>query len=195
VSSKANGFSRVLLFQSVMLASLASVAHSTHTTYAIQAAPIWAAAVLAVQAPWRRLQLAPQCGRLANLSSLPCFALRSGHGVAERVPAAGRYADHDVKRPVGNDRLRPIGGFVQFDIVPSPQVRSGPELSWSTPDSPREDLQKMRLLSPGWGVSYSLGHLPIAVGLSAFSRIVMVGKQMPVVDPLTSEARVELSLP
>lgn len=150
---------------------------------------------MAIQAPWRRLQLAAPCGRVAKRPDLPCSSIRSGHGVSESLPAAGAYAEPELRLPRKNDSFRTLGGFVFLDIVPSPHVRTGPELSWSTPDSPREDLQKMRLLSPGWGVRYSWDGAPVAIGVSACSRIVMMGKEMPRIDPLTSEARVEFRLP
>jgi hypothetical protein len=186
----------VLLFQSVLLASLASIVHSTPTTtHAVQAAPIWAAAMLAVQAPWRRLQLASRCGPLVNRSALPCFTIGLGQGLAKTVLAASSYADPEVKLPRKNDSFRTLGGFVHLDILDSPNLRSGPELSWSTPDSPREDLQKTRLLSPGWGVRYTWADSPVAFGVSACTRIVMMGRQIPMLDPLTSEARVEFRLP
>jgi hypothetical protein len=150
--------------------------------------------MVAVNAPWQRLQLAPACGRLANRSAEPCF-IRSGRGMVQTVPKAGSYANPELRLSGKNDSFRTLGGFVHLDILASPNLRSGPELSWSTPDSPREDLQKMRLLSPGWGVRYTWADSPVAFGVSACSRIVMMGKQVPMVDPLTSEARVEFRLP
>jgi hypothetical protein len=160
----------------------------------VWSAPLWSAALVAVQAPWRRLQLAPPCGRAAKRRDLSCASIRSGRGASESLPAAGTYADTELRLPRKNDSFRTLGGFVYLNVVASPNLRTGPELSWSTPDSPREDLQKLRLLSPGWGLRYSWAGAPIAVGVSACSRIVMLGK-VPLIDPLTSEARVEFRLP
>jgi hypothetical protein len=188
----------VLLFQSVLLASMSSAVHATPVaSHAVSIAPLWSAAspvLVAVQAPWRLLQLAPACGLAANRADLPCSSLRSGRGASESLPAAGAYADPELRLPRKNDSFRTLGGFVSLNVVASPNLRTGPELSWSTPDSPREDLQKMRLLSPGWGLRYSWAGAPVAVGVSACSRIVMLGR-VPLIDPLTSEARVEFRLP
>jgi hypothetical protein len=178
-----------------MLASLAVVHSTPASTHAAPAAPVWGAARLAVEAPWRLLQLAPPCGRQAERSSLPCFSIHSGHGAAESLPAPGSYAGTELRMPRKNDSLRTLGGFVHLDLVASPHLRTGPEFSWSNPDSPREDLQKMRLLAPGWGMRYTWRDAPLAFGVSACSRIVMLGKESPQVDPLTSEARVEFRLP
>jgi hypothetical protein len=186
----------LLLFQSVLLASLSSTGHAAPVArHATVAVPVWAAYLLAVQAPWRRLQLAPPCGRLSNHAALPCLSLVSGRGSAQSLPAAGSYADPQLSLPRRNDSFRTLGGFVHLDFVASPRLRTGPELSWSTPDSPREDLPKMRLLSPGWGVRYAWHESPVAVGVSACSRVVMIGRDFPVVDPITSEARIEFLLP
>ncbi len=182
-----------------MLASLSTAVHGApiarHAAHVTHAVPVWAAYLLAVQAPWRRLQLAPPCGRLANSAALPCVSLASGRGAAQSLPAAGSYADPELSLPRRNDNFRTLGGFVHLDVVASPYLRAGPELSWSTPDSPREELPKMRLLSPGWGVRYAWHESPVAVGVSACSRVVMIGRDFPLVDPLTSEARIELTLP
>jgi hypothetical protein len=126
---------------------------------------------------------------------LTCISFRTAVGATEAVPAAGTYAQPTLPRPRKNDGFRTLGGFVHLDILADPQLRTGPEFSWSSPDSPREDLQKMRLVSPGWGLRYFLEDAPLAVGVSACSRIVMMGKQLPLVDPLTSEARIEFRLP
>lgn len=186
----------MLLFQSIMLASLSSAVHGAPiTSHATPAVPVWAAYLFAVQAPWRKLQLAPPCGRLADQAAQPCVSMVSGRGAAQSLPAAGSYADPQVSLPRRNDSFRTLGGFVHLDVVVSPHLRTGPELSWSTPDSPREDLPKMRLLSPGWGLRYAWDESPVAVGVSACSRVVMVGTDFPMVDPITSEARIELLLP
>jgi len=158
----------VLLFQSILLASLASVTPVPPLLHASAGpAPIW---------------------------TLRALALVPTQGLGEPVPA-GDYSSFELKLPRRNDAFRSQGGFVRLDVARSGHLRVGPELSWSTPDSPREDLPKMRLLSPGWGVRFAWGASPVAFGVSACSRFVMVGKGLPVVDPLTSEARVEFRLP
>jgi hypothetical protein len=179
-----------------MLASLSSaIPGAPVARHATPAVPVWAAYLLAVQAPWRKLQLAPPCGRLTDLAALPCVSLMPGRGAAQSLPAAGSYAIRELSLPRRNDSSRTLGGFVHLDVVASPHLRAGPELSWSTPDSPREDLPKMRVLSPGWGVRYAWSESPVAVGVSACSRVVMIGRDFPVVDPISSEARVEFMLP
>jgi hypothetical protein len=179
-----------------MLASLASVVHTTPvTSQSIQSAPIRPAAMLALYSPWRRLQLAPTCGDRTNSTGLGCDSNRANQGASEPVPAPGSYTSSELRMPRRTDGFRSLGGFVHLDLLASSQLRTGPEFSWSSPDSPREDLQKMRLISPGWGMRYMLPDAPVAVGVSACSRIVMMGKQLPLVDPLTSEARVEFRLP
>jgi hypothetical protein len=184
----------VLLFQSILLASLSSgtpvspVIHSSP-----RPAPIWATRLLSLRDTWKKnLQLSLPCSSVSD-GTAPCVSLLP-EGLGERVPA-GDYGSFELKLPRRNDAFRTQGGFVRLDVVGSPNLRVGPEFSWSTPDSPREDLPKMRLLSPGWGVRFAWGASPVAVGVSACSRFVMVGRELPVVDPLTSEARVEFRLP
>jgi hypothetical protein len=177
-----------------MLASLASTVQTAPAaSHSVHADPIRAAAVLAT--PWRPLQLGPACGDRTASNELGCAPNRSSHVASAPLPGTGSYGSFELRMPRRNDSFRSLGGFVHLDILASPQLRTGPEFSWSSPDSPREDLQKMRLISPGWGMRYILPDAPVAVGVSACSRIVMMGKQSPLVDPLTSEARVEFRLP
>jgi hypothetical protein len=170
-----------------MIASLASVASSTSTANPY-AGPIRAATLLPTG-------YGNPLGRPCDRSALPCVSFRTALAASDVMPAAHSYADPTVRQPRKTDGSRTLGGFVHLDILTDPQLRTGPEFSWSSPDSPREDLQKMRLISPGWGLRYFLAGAPLAVGVSACSRIVMMGKQLPLVDPLTSEARVEFQLP
>lgn len=185
----------MLLFQSILLASLSSgtpVAPIIHATP--RPAPIWASRLRAFGDSWKkRLTLSLPCSSAPG-GTAPCVSLLPEQGMVERV-LTGDYGSFGLKLPRRNDAFRTQGGFVRLDVVESQNLRVGPELSWSTPDSPREDLPKMRLVSPGWGVRFAWRASPVAVGVSACSRFVMVGKELPVVDPLTSLARVEFRLP
>lgn len=155
---------------------------------------MWATRLLALGESWKKkLQLSLPCAG-ASGGRAPCLSPLPQQGLVERVPA-GDYGSFELELPRRNDAFRTQGGFVRLDVVESANLRVGPELSWSTPDSPREDMPKMRLLSPGWGVRWAWRTSPVAVGVSACSRFVMVGKELPVVDPLTSMARVEFRLP
>ncbi len=87
-----------------------------------------------------------------------------------------------------------LGGFMHFDLVRALNLRAGPQVSWLTPESPREDLLELRVVAPGWGVRYAWDESPLSVGLSACTRFVMLGETGPVVDVLTAEARLELLL-
>jgi hypothetical protein len=185
----------VLLFQSILLASLSSgtlVASSVHPSP--RPAPAWVTRLLSLGDSWNdELQLSRPCSRISGRVA-PCVSSMPEGGLVARVPA-GDYGSFELKLPRRNDVFREQGGFVRLEMVESRNLRVGPELSWSTPDSPREDLPKMRLLSPGWGVRIAWGASLVAVGVSACSRFVMVGRGLPLVDPLTSEARVEFQLP
>lgn len=185
----------MLLFQSILLASLSSGAPATPVLQATpRPAPIWLSRLLSLGDTWKKkLSLSLPCSS-AEGGTAPCISLFPEQGSIERVPA-GDYGSFALKLPRRTDAFRTQGGFVRLDVVQSPALRVGPELSWSTPDSPREDLPKLRLLSPGWGVRFAMGASRVAVGVSACSRFVMVGRELPVVDPLTSEARVEFRLP
>jgi hypothetical protein len=185
----------VLLFQSILLASLSSGTPASPVIHGSpRPAPSWATRLHSLGDFWKkRLQLSLPCSSTSE-GTAPCLSAFPDHGLIERVPA-GDYGSFTLKLPRRNDAFRTQGGFVRLNVVQSPNLRIGPELSWSTPDSPREDLQKMRLISPGWGVRFAWRASPVAVGVSACSRFVMVGRELPVVDPLTSEARLEFRLP
>jgi len=196
----------VLLFQTILLASLSSPtpvaaaaksAKSSPVTPAAPAsartAPTWFTRLFSLRATWK-LQLSVPCSSLSD-GTAPCVSLLPEQGVLERATATGTYRGPGWKLPRRKDAFRTQGGFVHLDIVSSPGMRVGPELSWSTPDSPREDLPKVRLLSPGWGVRFAWGESRVAVGVSACSRVLTVGRELSMVDPLTSEARVEFQLP
>lgn len=205
----------MLLFQTILLASLSSatpMAPAVKAAKAVQAtkattpaeptapatkrgsAPSWFTRLFSLRTTWKRLQLSVPCASLSG-GTAPCVSLVPDHGSLEPTPAAGTYSGLGWKMPRRNDAFRTQGGFVHLDMVSSPALRVGPELSWSTPDSPREDMPKMRLLSPGMGLRVAWGASPVAVGVSACSRVLMIGRDLPMVDPLTSEARVEFQLP
>lgn len=88
-----------------------------------------------------------------------------------------------------------LGGFMNFDLMEALHLSAGPQVSWLTPDSPREDLLRLRVVAPGWGVRYTWNEAAISVGVAASTRFVMLGEDWPVIDVLTSEARVEFRLP
>ena len=185
----------MLLFQSILLASLSSSSPVAPVAHAdARPAPLWVARLLSLRTWQKRLRLSVPCSSLSEGSG-PCVSLFPESALLERAPAASAPGALGFKLPRRNDAFRTQGGFVALDVVDSPRLRVGPELSWSTPDSPREDLPKYRLLSPGWGVRFAWGASPVSVGVSACSRLMLMGKQLPFFDPLTSEARIEFRLP
>jgi hypothetical protein len=110
------------------------------------------------------------------------------------LPPAGSYATPEVALPpmrMGGT----LGGFVNMDVTEARRLITGPELSWLTPDSPREDLLRLRVVASGWGVRYNWDEAHVSVGVAACTRFVMFGEDFPVVDVLTSEARVVFLLP
>jgi hypothetical protein len=143
-------------------------------------------------ATWTRLQLLPPCGLLVSGSAIPCEPNRVGMEALRALNVASVPSPPRARR---NDHFKTQGGFVSLDVLASAHLRSGPEFTWATPDSPREDLMKLRLLAPGWGVRYAWDNAPLAVGVSTCSRFMMMGREVPWFDALTSEARVELILP
>jgi hypothetical protein len=186
-----------VLIETVMLASLTSLASGASALGNASAAPVWAAYLLAVQAPWRSLQLAPPCpGSKRARSSFGCFATSPGPLVTQSLPAEGSYAHPEQQYAnLGHGLGGTLGGFKNFDLADSVHLRVGPELSWLTPDSPREDLLRLRVVAPGWGVRYTWDEANMSVGIAAGTRFVMFGEDFPVVDVLTSEARIEFKLP
>jgi hypothetical protein len=158
-------------------------------------APAVAAYLLAVQAPW--LQLTPlqslrSCSNQPRKPSKPCLeALAVPIAVALPALTRRRRGPTVPHSAMGGT----LGGVKSFDVMDSEHVSAGPQLSWLTPDSPREDLLRLRVVAPGWAVRYTWQEAHVSVGVAAFTRFVMFGEDMPVVDMLTSEARVEIELP
>jgi hypothetical protein len=182
-----------VLIETVMLASIAGGAAAVGN---MSAAPVWAAYLLAVQAPWRALQLGPPCPHSKKAkTSFGCLAASPGLLLAQSLPAAGSYA-HDLHlSDLGHGLGGTLGGFKNFDLSTSVHLSVGPELSWLTPDSPREDLLRVRIVAPGWGIRYTWDDANMSVGVTACTRFVTFGEDLPVVDMLTSEARLEFRLP
>ena len=151
--------------------------------------------MLAVRAPW--LQLQPPCSNRPGKSPAPCLAaLASPIGAARPVLAREHRGTTLPRRTLPRRTLSgTLGGVKSLDVVGADRLSAGPQLSWFTPDSPREDLLRLRVVSPGWAVRYTWKEAHVAVGVAAFTRFVMFGEDWPVVDMLTSEARFELELP
>jgi hypothetical protein len=153
---------------------------------------MWAVVALAVRAPLHRLHMMPACGLFRSNPSPPCNATISGP-LLDTLPAgSASYAASSAQLPSlrheTDDRL---GGFVNFDVVKALHLSVGPRVSWLTPDSPREDLLRLRVVAPGWGVRYTWQD-SLSVGVATGTRFLMLGEDWPVVDVLTSEASVEL---
>lgn len=186
-----------MLIETVMLASVVSLAGSL-PAIATGRAGLGLAHLLAVRVPWRELQLTPPCGQLRGEQVVPCIPTDAGLDIDGAVPVP-RYVAEDVHLPSVSDEMGgTLGGFVNVDMMDSPHLSAGPMLSWLTPDSPREDLLRLRVVAPGWGVRYTWqtwGESAISAGIAVCTRFVMFGEDFPVVDVLTSEARVEFSLP
>jgi hypothetical protein len=183
-----------VLIETVMLASIAGGAAAAGN---VSVAPVWAAYLLTVQAPWRALALTSPCARSKQTKhAFGCLATAPGPLVANALPAAGSYARADLQlSELGHGLGGTLGGFKNFDLSSSVHLRVGPELSWLTPDSPREDLLRVRVVAPGWGVRYTWDEANMSVGVAACTRFVMFGEDLPVVDKLTSEARIEFRMP
>jgi len=185
----------VLLIQTAVLASLASASGAPTIGDAGRAAPMWAVVALAVRAPLHRLRLMPACGLLAGKPAVPCNATISGPLLDALPPASASYAATSAQLPSlrseTDDRL---GGFMNFDVMKALHLSAGPRLSWLTPDSPREDLLRLRVVAPSWGVRYTW-HEVVSVGVATGSRFLMLGEDWPVVDVLMSEASIEFLLP
>lgn len=187
-----------MLIQSVLLASLTSLSGGSPVLAsaalgASSLSPLRTAYLMALRAPW--LQLALPCAESSTRRSAPCLF---GHGpISISLPGLIRRQAHAaVHLPsVGSAMGGTLGGFKSIDVMDSPHLSAGPQLSWLTPDSPREDLLRLRVVAPGWGVRYTWQSAHLSVGVAAGSRFVMFGEDWPVVDMLTSEARVELRLP
>lgn len=166
---------------------------SAKTLSATMLAPKVGAYLLAVQAPW--LQLTPLQSALPCPTKKPstrCLAALATPIVVALPALAGRRRGPTVRHSAMGGTL---GGVKSFDVMDSQHVSAGPQLSWLTPDSPREDLLRLRVVAPGWAVRYTWEEAHVSVGVAAFTRFVMFGEDMPVVDMLTSEARLEIELP
>lgn len=194
-----------MLIQTVVLASVASLSGAAPMTggvlgtmaagAALRAAPMWATYLLAAQQPWRVLALTPPCGSLKGEPSPPCIEDVSGPELDAALPGTS-YSRVDVNLPSVSDEMGgTLGGFVNFDLMDTLHLSAGPQLSWLTPDSPREDLLRLRVVAPGWGIRYTWDEAALSVGIAACTRFVMLGEDFPVVDMLTSEARIEFLLP
>jgi hypothetical protein len=177
-----------VLFQSLMLATMTSLGPSPALGGATLT-PMWGAYLLAVHAPWVRL--GPACVSAPGAPPPSCSSV--GLPVVPNE-ALAEPAHHGMKLPrisTGGT----LGGVKSFDVMGAAHLSAGPQLSWLTPDSPREDLLRLRVLSPGWAVRYTWEDAHLSVGVAASTRFVMFGEDWPVVDVLTSEARIELLLP
>lgn len=191
-----------MLFETVMLASVASMAGPLPAVAAGGAASLGLSHLLAVRAPWRELQLTPAltpgCARLRGELLLPCARAEANPDIGEELPAPS-YVPGEVRLPSVSKQMRgTLGGFLNVDMMGTLHLSAGPLLSWLTPDSPREDLLRLRVVAPGWGVRYTWqtwGEGAVSAGIAVCTRFVMFGEDFPVVDVLTSEARVEFSLP
>lgn len=161
---------------------------------AARAAPVWAVVALAVRAPLHRLRLMPACGLLRGKPAAPCSTTISGPllDVLPLVPSS--YAAPSAQLPTFRGEDDTLGGFVSFDVMKALHLSVGPRVSWLTPDSPREDLLRLRVVAPGWGVRYALDDA-VSFGVATGSRFLMLGEDWPVVDMLMSEASIELLLP
>ncbi|HTV22612.1 MAG TPA: hypothetical protein VMG12_28180 [Polyangiaceae bacterium] len=180
-----------------MLASVASMAGSLPAV-ATGRAGLGFAHLLAVRIPWRELQLTPPCAQPGSEQVVPCIPTGAGPHLDEAVPVSP-YVPEQVHLPSVSDEMGgTLGGFLNVDMMDLPHLSAGPMLSWLTPDSPREDLLRLRVVAPGWGIRYTWqtwGDSAISAGVAVCTRFVMFGEDFPVVDVLTSEARVEFSLP
>jgi hypothetical protein len=158
--------------------------------------------LFAARAPWRALQLGPSltphCARLRGERLLPCSPAEAGPDIGDEQPAPS-YVPDEVRLPSVSDEMGgTLGGFLNLDMRATLHLSVGPQLSWLTPDSPREDLLRLRVVAPGWGIRYTWqtwGEGAISAGVAVCTRFVMFGEDFPVVDVLTSEARLEFSLP
>ena len=175
--------------------TLASATLSAKTLATSALVPKVGAYLLAVQAPWLQLPPLPSmrsCLSQAKKRSSSCLAaLASPIAVALPALARRRRGPTVPQSAMGGT----LGGVKSFDVMDAEHVSAGPQLSWLTPDSPREELLRLRVVAPGWAVRYTWEEAHVSVGVAAFTRVVMFGDDMPIVDMLTSEARIEIELP
>jgi hypothetical protein len=189
-----------VLVETVMLASVAAMAAPFPAVG--RAMPLGLSRLLAARAPWRALQLTPpltpDCERLRGERLSPCSPAEAGPDIGDELLAPS-YVPEEVRLPSVSDEMRgTLGGFLNLDMMGTLHLSAGPQLSWLTPDSPREDLLRLRVVAPGWGIRYTWqtwGEGVMSAGVAVCTRFVMFGEDFPVVDVLTSEARLEFSLP
>lgn len=155
---------------------------------------MWAVVALAARAPLHRLRLMPACGLLRGKPSAPCNATISGPLLHTLPVASASYAAPSEPLPSLRGEDDTLGGFVNIDVMRALHLSVGPRVSWLTPDSPREDLLRLRVVAPGWGVRYTWQEA-VSVGVATGSRFLMLGEDWPVVDVLMSEASIELLFP
>ena len=200
-----------MLFESLMVATLTSLAGPSPVLGSVPVGvaalgnaavvPSVSAYMLAARAPWLRLLplsllqpalVPPAAGARSGTASTACLAaLATPIAVALPALVRRRRGPSAPRSAMGGT----LGGVKSFDVMDAEHVSAGPQLSWLTPDSPREDLLRLRVVAPGWAVRYTWEEAHVSVGVAAFTRFVMFGEDMPVVDMLTSEARIELELP
>jgi hypothetical protein len=187
----------LLIQTTLMLASLASAAGGSTVVGGVgRAAPMWAINLLAVQAPWPRLELVMPCARVTGRLALPCISTLSEPLTGASFPVTGSYAHRGARLPAMSDEMDgTLGGYANFDVMDALHLSAGPLVSWLTPDSPREDLLRLRVVAPGWGVRYTWDEAGVSVGVAASTRFVMLGEGWTMVDVLASEARLEFLLP
>jgi hypothetical protein len=152
---------------------------------------MWAVVALAVRAPLHRLHITPACRLLRSRPSAPCNTTISGPSLDALPAESASYAAPTAQLPsLRNDKDDRLGGFVNVDVMKALHLSVGPRVSWLTPDSPREDLLRLRIVAPGWGVRYTWQDA-VSVGVATGTRFLMLGEDWPVVDMLMSEASVE----
>jgi hypothetical protein len=155
---------------------------------------MWAVVAVALRAPLHRLRLTPSCSLLRGKPTGPCNTTISGPSLDALPVASPAYAAQSAQLPALRGEEGTLGGFLSFDVMKALHLSVGPRVSWLTPDSPREDLLRLRVVAPGWGVRYTWQDA-ISVGVATGTRFLMLGEDWPVVDVLTSEASIELLLP
>lgn len=125
--------------------------------------------------------------------SLPCAETPPPTPTAQQ-PASARYGTPTLPR-VRHESHGDFGGFLDIEILASRRLSAGPQLSWLTPDSSREDVPRLRIVTPGWGVRYTSTGADVSFGIGAGTRFMLVAQSAPVFDTLAPEARFELRLP
>ena len=194
-----------MLIETVMLASVASMAvplpaAAVGRAVSLGQMSLGLSHLLAARAPWQQLSppLTPDCERLRGERLLSCSPAPAGPDIGGQLLAPS-YVPEEVRLPSVSDEMGgTLGGFVNVDMMGTLHLSAGPQLSWLTPDSPREDLLRLRVVAPGWGIRYTWqtwGQSAISAGVAVCTRFVMFGEDFPVVDVLTSEARLEFTLP